>query len=226
MTALPSISFKLVVNDEFRELSVQYVERSAVVVDILPCSVRVNSDVLGTFQLLCSWSDIANVCLRGKMSTANSKKKLRSSVAVNVSNKNNQDVVQIPNIDKFQSTRLPLTKEVIGMVFAIKDQGNLDFDIATNKVTEMVMEHWKNQNVYTKTRKSVKQKLQTVVNEYRSLIKIDTSKGKPLERCKKFNDIADKLFDIHSNDSERVKSEGAKANVPMGSDEVSYLNSM
>ena len=170
--------------------------------------------------------DIANACLPGKMSTTNSKKKLRSSVTVNISNKKNQDVVQIPNIDKFQSTRLPLTKEVIGMVFSIKDQENVDFDIAMNKVTQIVMEHWKNQNVYTKTRKSVKQKLQTFVSEYRILMKINTSKGKPLERCKKFNEIADKLFDIHSNDSARVMSEGAKANVPMGSDELSYLKSM
>ena len=136
-------------------------------------------------------------------------------------------MVQIPNnIDKFQSTRLPLTKEVLGMVFTIKDQGNMSFDNATNKVTEMVMEHWKNQNIYTKTRKAVKERLLTVVNGYRSLIKIDTSKGKPLERCQKFNDIADKLFDIHSNDSEHVKSEAAKSNIPMSSDEVSYLKSM
>ena len=132
------------------------------------------------------------------------RKKLRSDIYVNKFNKKNTSLVDIPNIEEFQVSKLPLLKELIGIVLNRKDAKSLSYDDATVMVVKQLMEHWKSRNIYTKTRKNVTAELKKHVKEYRDLLKLpDTSKGKPLSRCQKFNGKADKLFDIFSSDENR-----------------------
>ena len=49
------------------------------------------------------------------------RRKLRSTVTVNILNKKKSNVIKIPNIEEFQASKLPLLKEVIGVVLGKKD---------------------------------------------------------------------------------------------------------
>ena len=71
------------------------------------------------------------------------RKKLRSDISVNKFNKKNTSLVDIPNIEEFQVSKLPLLKEVIGIVLNRKDAKSLSYDDATVMVVKQleIQEH-------------------------------------------------------------------------------------
>ena len=88
------------------------------------------------------------------------RKKLRSDISVNKFNKKNTSLVE-----EFQVSKLPLLKEVIGIVLNRKDAKLLSYDDATVMVVKQLMEHWKSRNIYTKTRKNMTAGLKKHVKE-------------------------------------------------------------
>ena len=70
---------------------------------------------------------------------------------VNKFNKKNTSFVDVPNIEEFQVSTLPLLKEVIAIVLNRKDAKSLSYHDATVMVVKQLMEHWKSTNIYTKT---------------------------------------------------------------------------
>ena len=64
------------------------------------------------------------------------RRKLRSTVPVNILNKKKSNLNKIPNIEEFQASKLPLLKGVIGVVLGKKNSKSLSYDEAIGGVTK------------------------------------------------------------------------------------------
>ena len=127
-----------------------------------------------------------------------------------------------------KSGHLPITSEVIG---AIRHTTGIKVSAkqACYKVAQMLINHWSIRNVYTKTEYNVQNQLDTMYKEFQLIRKIFMKKGKPsqpsLERYLKFKESKEKVFDISTEDKERIKVLEEKFGVKMSKSEQEYLES-
>ena len=125
------------------------------------------------------------------------------------------------------SGHLPITSEIIG---AIKHtvSNKVSWKAASEIVANILVVHWTKRNVYTKTPNNVTKLLETKYQEFFLIRKIFL-KGKPsqasLERYQKFKIDKDTVFDISTEDRERIKKLEEKFGIKMSPAEHEYLNS-
>ena len=120
---------------------------------------------------------------------------------------------QVEQIDNFQNSKLPTIEQVIGRIYAVIDgQNKPDFVDAISQVSVELFEHWKDRNVYPMTQKSVKRKIENIINGttkhvgYRQLKSMAAQKRTQnayRENCEKMNESMGKLLDIYCENKEQ-----------------------
>lgn len=107
-------------------------------------------------------------------------------------------------------TRLPtgLQVQVLGYYFnSLNEDETGNKGLVMQNVVADIMNHWIGCNVYTTTRKTVKSRLETLLNTYNSLKKKSPNEKGPtfINNLKDFNKLSKGLFDIRCTDISRVK---------------------
>ena len=125
-----------------------------------------------------------------------------------------------PAVEKFDVTKLPLLKTVIGHVLHQVESINLSYKQAIIVTAETLHKHWVNINVYPVSTRVVKKRLTKHIDEYRRLVHRakDRRNAQYYEDVKSFIDIGNKLFEI------QVKDDAAKLTMETVHD-VDMLNS-
>lgn len=133
-----------------------------------------------------------------------------------------------PKIENFNKEKLPLHKEVIGLVKYKCDENRLSYDKAISEVASILYEHWNSRNVYCITIKSVSVRIKSEVEEYRYLARTHKSKkGKTFnERFKAFREKGSLLFDVFCKDENRRKALEEQYGIPMLQEDYAFLHSM
>lgn len=118
--------------------------------------------------------------------------------------------------DKLPNTRLPTGLQVLGYFFYLnsvtEDCGkqNVIPDVVAD-----VMNHWISCNIYTTSKRSVKNKLEKLVNTYNSLKKTPQKKKGPTfaSSLNNFSKLCEGLFEIRCTDKNRLSNQETLWNV-------------
>ena len=138
------------------------------------------------------------------------------------------DLVFKPNIDlMFPAGQLPTGRRVMEMMFALNDpkasgQAVRTVEESAHVVTQLLMEHWEWCNIYTITVKSIKKKVLSLYNDYKTIrdYKKDRLKSEAYrKRMDEFKYNVDHLFDIKVQDPIRRKSLEEMYSIKMTEDE-------
>ena len=125
------------------------------------------------------------------------------------------------------SGHLPIWSEVIGAVRFMVNK-RVSSKVASQNVAHILDEHWTKRNVYTKTTQNVEKKLESMYKEFFLIRKIFL-KGKPsqasLDRYLKFKEEKDRVYDISTEDRERIKLLEKEIGIRMSKAEHDYLKS-
>lgn len=153
---------------------------------------------------------------------ASSSKKLRSKGKLEDS-----DLFEaFPKVEAFHKDKLPLFKEVIGLVRYLAEETT--FDDAISAVTSRLHDHWVSRNIYPVTWQMIKKKLAREMTEFRYITRTHSSKrGETWERrYQEFKTKQNTLFDVFcENDIQRQTLE-EKYGIPMLDEDYQYLQSM
>ena len=126
------------------------------------------------------------------------------------------------------SGHLPTSAEVIGAIRHSVSK-KVPTKRASDSIAEVLMEHWKTRNIYTRTKMHVEKLLGNMYTEFWLLRKIFLKPGKPsqgsLDRYMKYKEGRDKVVDISTQDKERIKQLEEQVGVRMSSAEHEYLKS-
>ena len=101
-----------------------------------------------------------------------SKRFLRSQTQTNKINSKEGILVKLPLQSCFQPSKLPLLKEVVGLVFHLystKFSGKGSYDDVCIYVTKILIEHWHTHNIHTIVEKNEWDRLKGYMAEYRVL---------------------------------------------------------
>ena len=133
---------------------------------------------------------------------------------------------EYPAIDKFDKQKLPTNKEIIGLAKKLNETKTWDNSI--HEVSNIVMNHWIERNVYPITIKTVKKRVRKEVETYLDLKKqIGRSKSKGWQmKAKSFTQNKDKFFDIFCENSEARGNLKKIYQIPMLLEDFQYLESM
>ena len=125
------------------------------------------------------------------------------------------------------SGHLPIWAEAIGAVRFMVNK-KVSAKEATQKVATILVDHWTKRNVYTKTPQNVQKKLESQYKEFLLIRKIFL-KGKPsksgLERYLSLKGEKDKVFDISTEDKDRIRVLEGDIGIRMSKTEYDYLRS-
>ena len=102
-----------------------------------------------------------------------------------------------PNVTSLNRKKLPLLKEVIGLVLHYVDE-NRSYDQSTVMVSHILYKHWIDQNVYPITRQGILKKLKKSVELFEKLAQTSVHKrGKTWqEQYEDFRKASYLLFDV------------------------------
>ena len=103
--------------------------------------------------------------------------------------------------------KLPTNGQVLAYYFTV-NQENPSYSNLENICLDIML-HWISCNVYTVTRKTVRRKLEEIVETYKDLKKVPKAKrGETFYlRLQNFKSNCEALFDIKCQDEERIKSQ-------------------
>ena len=125
------------------------------------------------------------------------------------------------------SGHLPIWAEAIGAVRFLVNK-KVSAKEATMNIAKILVDHWTQRNVYTKTPQNVQKKLESQYKEFLLIRKIFL-KGKPsksgLERYTSFKEEKDNVYDISTEDKERIKVLEDEIGIKMSKAEQDYLKS-
>ena len=134
---------------------------------------------------------------------------------------------ECPVINLFDRYKLPTYKDVIGLFRKIST--NEIHEHAITKVADSLWRHWTGQNIYPITFKSVRYRVQNMIDEYKDLKEKQSSRSESKSwqtKAERFLNKKDKLFDIFCEDKcARLKLE-MEHKVPMSEMDFEYLKSM
>ena len=136
-----------------------------------------------------------------------------------------------PPLKKFESEKLPLLKEVIGMVKYLVENSKEQYpsyEDAINNVSHTLYYHWIQRNVYPFTVPSIRKKLQIQMQDYRKLYRQKTETRGPtwIKNAEKLMNSANTLFDIFCKDDVKRKALEDKYKLPMLEEDYEFLKSM
>ena len=118
---------------------------------------------------------------------------------------------------------LPLLTEVIGAM-----RGMISKSSPAKQLSRILQSHWHIRNIYTKTIHYIEVVLTDMYTEF-MLVRKQFLKGNPsqttLDRYNKLKGLFNSIFDISTNDTNRIRTLETQHNVKMGHDEVEYLRS-
>ena len=125
------------------------------------------------------------------------------------------------------SGHLPTTSEVIGAIrYTVSNK--VSGKDAAKYVAAILIDHWTNRNVYTKTTTNVQNQVVKMYIEFKLMRKI-FKKGKPsqasLERYVKFKGEKNNVLDISTQDKDRIHTLEDYYGVKMSSAEHHYFRS-
>ena len=122
------------------------------------------------------------------------------------------------------SGHLPIWAEAIGAVRFLVNK-KVSAKEATMNIAKILVDHWTQRNVYTKTPQNVQKKLESQYKEFLLIRKIFL-KGKPsksgLERYTSFKEEKDNVYDISTEDKERIKVLEDEIGIKMSKAEQDY----
>ena len=125
------------------------------------------------------------------------------------------------------SGHLTISSEVIGALRFMVNK-KVSSKAGSQNAAKILVEHWTKRNVYTKTTQNVEKKLESLYKKFLLIRKIFL-KGKPsqgsLDRYIKFTEEKDSVFDISTEDGERIKLLEGEIGIRMSKAEQEYLKS-
>ena len=143
-----------------------------------------------------------------------------------VTSYNIEDVCPInPSFDR---RKLPLLREVIGLVRFHVDKNFLTYDKAILETAKTLHLHWISRNVYPIAQRTIQKKLTKSVDEFRQLSRTTEDKKGPtwIKRFEVFSDSCDKLFDVFCDNIPSRNEQEKKYGIPMLKEDFLFLQSM